>query len=309
MPPGANPNDTAVRVPGYDFALALLPDGRVLLAGGRLLHRTDTIPVERAFVWSPVTNQWTETAPMLGDGRYGHALVTLPNGKILMVGGNPGSDYGASYYAQHPCPHPLPNNECSFAVPSTQLFDPVSMTWTASGEMINNRHSHTVTLLPDGDVLAFGGYISGGGNMDGIGTYTAERWNHITGTWSAVGSMPFVQENANWDNFMSMRYRGPVIKSLPDGKVLWISDKAPFHPDSGLPDELTFVLFDPATNLWTQSTAPTSQSPFQCNYIQIIPDFGLCDPDNYVDHGSVLTVLSNGKVIVTGGKDVPRLYN
>jgi N-acetylneuraminic acid mutarotase len=71
---------TAVRV---NATATLLPDGRVLLAGG-----ADTGDVvASAEIYDPGTGSWVATAKMV-TGRDGHEAVLLDDGRVLVVGGH-----------------------------------------------------------------------------------------------------------------------------------------------------------------------------------------------------------------------------
>ena len=59
----------------------------------------------------------------------------LPNGKVLVAGGD----------------------DSSGLLASAELYDPASGTWTATGDLSTARRRHTATLLPNGKVLVAGG--------------------------------------------------------------------------------------------------------------------------------------------------------
>jgi hypothetical protein len=81
--------------------------------------------------------------------RGGHTATLLRHGKVLVAGGG---------------------------LASTELYDPSSGTWTATGSMIEARCCHTATRLRDGMVLVVGG-------SPGLGTLaSAERYDSGSGT-------------------------------------------------------------------------------------------------------------------------------
>ena len=68
--------------PRSGAAGALLPDGRVLVAGG---YNGSTY-LQTAEIYNPTTNSWSPTASM-GINRNGAAGAPLPDGRALVVGG------------------------------------------------------------------------------------------------------------------------------------------------------------------------------------------------------------------------------
>ena len=92
-----------------------------------------------------------------------HTATLLPNGEVLAAGG-----FGNS----------------GLALVSTELYDPASGTWTATGNLATARYLHTATLLPNGEVL-----VAGGQDSDTIPLASAELYDSASGTWAATASL------------------------------------------------------------------------------------------------------------------------
>lgn len=98
-------------------------------------------------------NSFTLTGTM-NVSRWGHSATLLPNGKVLIVGGD---NVGYS---------------------TSEIYDPATGKFTLSGNTIWPHSHHTATLLPNGKVLIAGGY----GN--GASTRAVEIYDPQTGMFS-----------------------------------------------------------------------------------------------------------------------------
>ena len=136
----------------------LLPDGKVLVAGG---FRKTTL--SSAELYDPPADTWTTTVSM-GEVRQSHTATLLGNGKVLVAGGLADSSQSKRS--------------------SAELFDPVAGTWSATGSMGDARDSYTATLLADGRVL-----VVGGAGVSVARLASAELYDPVTGTWSLTGSL------------------------------------------------------------------------------------------------------------------------
>jgi Galactose oxidase, central domain len=134
----------------------LLPDGRVLIAGGSSSNAITELYDPDAGTFSPATSMIT--------ARRMHTATLLPDDRVLLVGG-----YGAGG-----------------ALASAELFDPNTGTFTTTGSLATGRGGHTAILLATGKVLIIGGY--------GVNTYPniapAELYDPATGTFASAG--PYV---------------------------------------------------------------------------------------------------------------------
>jgi hypothetical protein len=122
--------------PRTKFGAALLPDGRVLIAGGQTGgpwgQREDTTEI-----FDPRSGRFS-AGPRLNERRFklAHSVVTLKNGQVLVGGG----------------------------AEQLEVYDPATRSFSAvSGEKLDGFCFSTATLLNDGRVLLAGGYARPGG--------------------------------------------------------------------------------------------------------------------------------------------------
>jgi WD40 repeat protein len=190
----------------------LQQDGRVLVAGGDNFNGG---AVSSAELYDPSSGSWTPTGSM-AEARSEYAATLLPDGKVLVAGG-------------------LGPRAANTVLASSELYDPASGSWTATGDMAEPRAGVKVTLLPDGKVLVAGGGGNAGGNAGSGFHPTADLYNPGNGTWTATGAM--------------IEGRGQYTATLlPDGKVLVAGgDNGNFLASA--------ELYDPVSGSWTATTS------------------------------------------------------
>jgi galactose oxidase-like protein/Kelch motif protein len=229
--------------PRYLHTATLLPDGRVLIAGGDGSYSGLTSAEASAELYDPATGTFSPTGSMTMP-RDGHAATLLPNGKVLITGGGPRLG-GVGY-----------------SVASAETYDPATGSFTATGAMTVERTLHTATLLNNGKVLIAGGFrrIVGSASMDYSYPRSAEVYDPETGTFSATGDM----SSGSAD----------TATLLPSGKVL-ITRSDP----EGIAGASFFTdIYDPATGVFSPTGEMVSGHT-----------------------GPTATLLPNGTVLVAGG--------
>jgi hypothetical protein len=157
-------NNAALAVTFYPY-MFLLPDGRVVDAGA------DEGP-EVTRVLDIVAQTWTTIDPTIVDG--GSAAMYLP-GKILKTGSseaNPDASGGAA-------------STNAYVLDMTQ---PAPL-WRTTTPMNFPRVFHTLTLLPDGNVLATSGSRVSTNTDPTLAVYEAELWSPGTEQWSTMSPM------------------------------------------------------------------------------------------------------------------------
>jgi hypothetical protein len=167
---------------------SVLQDGRVLITGGMgYLNDGSTSPtwqtLATAELFDPGAGAFVATAGLMASTRSAHTSTLLPNGLVLITGGQ------STWYID------------ATALDAAELFDPGNGQFATIPPMSFARYNHTATLLPDGSVL-----IAGGMTNSGL-TGSAEVWNPRLAIFVRVGDMatPRATQSA---------------ELLPDGRVL-----------------------------------------------------------------------------------------
>jgi N-acetylneuraminic acid mutarotase len=222
----------------------LLPNGQVLVAGGFNQTTAGSFTyLASAELYNPAAGTWTATGSM-HTARLSETATLFPDGRVLVAGGAATVNGSFQVFA------------------SAELYDPATGTWIPTGSMNAPREQHTATLLPNGQVLAAGGYNDADPFNHSLAS--AELYNPATGTWALTGSMH------------TPRYGHQAVR-LANGQVLVlygtdVSSAGTFNLNST-------ELYNPATGTWvtTGSTFHFGNAPFS------------------------VTLLNTGKVLIAGG--------
>lgn len=306
----------------------LLPDGRVLIAGGFRQEGTSEIPIASAEIFDPATNSFTPTGDM-NEPRVSHVAVLLPIGQVLIVGGwsSDGRSGTAELYDpetgsfQYTGSMMAPRDGMTATLLESgrvliagggydrnslqitaELYDPSTGEFISSGNLNVGRRTHTATLLKDGRVL-----LVGGNSVISV-LSSAEIYDPVTGEFTLTGE-------AN-----EVRYKHAAVL-LQDGTVLIIggsdhndwngkyTSAEIFDPDAGRfmqtseMNEERFKLMDAALLLPDGNVLVAGGNQaieiFDVQDQRFIPGGSL---DNHYYY-SVATLLKTGSVLITGGYD------
>ncbi|MBK7399635.1 MAG: hypothetical protein IPJ34_26115 [Myxococcales bacterium] len=145
---------TSLGTPRDLAAATVLPDGKVLVAGGATGSASVLATAER---FDPATTAWTPVGA-LSTARWRHRVVTS-GGKTLVLGGS-----SSSAFSDPP------------ALSSTELFDAATGTFSAGPPLGAARATFTTTILPGGKVLVVGG------ENGAVSLSSVELWDPAAGT-------------------------------------------------------------------------------------------------------------------------------
>lgn len=243
----------SMNVPRSLFSTSIFLNSKVLVTGGE----TDSL-LNSAEIYDLNSDTWSNTTPML-KGRAAHHLITLNNGEVIAIGGfllkscelfNPASNswryidsletlkyfwdtatllndgrilVAGGYYFDRST---LQNIHYKMS----EIFDPITETWSFADSLEEGRSGHTATLLNDGRVLVTGGQ----GNVSDLNS--CEIFDPITIQWSSISNL-----------LHSRSFHSTVL--LSDGRV-FVSGGV--TPDSTLGTRYCEI-YDPVTDSWSEA--------------------------------------------------------
>jgi N-acetylneuraminic acid mutarotase len=215
--------------PRTSHAAARLPDGRVLVAGGRAVPAHGSSALASVERFDPATLTWIGGSPMRGP-REGHSATEI-GGSVAVVGGW-GIDDGIARASQ-----------------TTELYDPAHDEWRELGALWGGALGHTTTALSGGSLLV----VSGSGAFQKTwhsgwypaGTMREPRSGHVAaglddgrvlvagGTWYRVLHTPEIYDpsTSTWTTTVDHPFgigAGTATRLL-DGRVLVVSGRALFY--------------------------------------------------------------------------------
>lgn len=207
----------------------LLPDGKVLIAGGRVHGHQDyqgTVTAT-AELYDPLTGAFSPTASMTTP-RVWHTATLLPNGKVLIVG----RDWAAGDDR------------------TAELYDSSTGTFARTGDTLSAQYGASATLLKNGKVLIAGGVTPAPGNN--IPVSTPELYDPATGTFAVTGR--FVGPGDGF--YIVGGPNSPSVTLMSDGRVLFAAE--PFSE-----------IYDPTTGTFSATgEMKTTCGPFgRPNYL------------------------------------------
>ena len=217
----------------------------------------------------------TTPAGSMTTPRWGHSATVLNDGKLLVVGGQ---------------------ERASGRVGTAEIYDPVSNSWSSAGSMIDPRgKAHSSVLLSDGKAMIIGDTESG----------SVEIYDPTSNTWTATGSL---NKARNWVS----------ATLLSDGSVLIAGGED--ANKSGRLALATAEVWDPATGEFSETGAMAEQhaghpAVLVGDKVLVVGQFSaeIYDPSTGTWSsagkppreravGGAAVVMSDGKVMVTGGE-------
>lgn len=260
--------------PSLSFARARhtatrLPDGRVLVVGGR----DGSGPLKASELYDGGTLAVSGALPV---ARSEHAAVLLPDGRVLVTG------------------KVLVGMQ---TIGTSDLFDPSCACFTpTAGKMLSARSSHTATLLPDGRVFVAGGSPASDGAAD-----TSELFDpkDADQAWTLGPTLPSPRTGH------SAVLQGDVVTLFGGNDTATYDSVSTASPLLGA--FVTAQLPEPLPNARATLRADGSMLLVHARRAYLVSASGVVElaPPAAIHRYHTQTLLTDGTVLVAGGTPCP----
>ena len=266
-----------------DHTATLLPNGKVLIAGG--FNGSNNL--SSGELYDPIAGTFTATTNAMSSARRFANAALLPTGKVLIAGGGTNT---------------------------ADLYDPSTNSFTASNHtMVAGRSNASATLLPKGRVLIAGGFGPGNSLLS-----SAEVYDPSTDTFTATANNMIVARSQATALLLP---NGLVLVAGGTGTIGPLSTTELFDPAAGAgagmfslsttpmtkPRQLATSALLPNGNVLIVGGAGTTGPLTDGEVYDYVHDtFNLVAGNMSAPRAnSTSTLLQNGAVLITGGLAPP----
>jgi hypothetical protein len=237
-----------MHMPRWYPSVTELADGRYVAISGNSANAT--VWADTPEVYDPGTNTWTllpgVSTPQVHEDEYPFSYL-LPSGKVFTIGPNEDNSFLLDVNAQTWAPvggaSGVHNGSSVMYRPGKVLYSgggvdinapgpsfntsavidltAANPAWQQIAPMNNARVYHTLTMLPDGKVLAVGGSSDTDQGVVTTGVLKTEIWDPATQTWTVGPSMAAARN-----------YHSTALL-MPDGRILVAGGGHSFGPSGG----------------------------------------------------------------------------
>jgi len=262
-----------IAVARQEQTATLLPDGRVLIAGGM----TANTPLSSTEIYDPAANAFRPAVSMTIARRM-HTATLLPDDRILIVGG-----YGSTS-----------------ALASAELYDPISGSFTATGSLQIARGGQAAILLRTGKVLIVGGYgwNSGSAYPD---VAPAELYDPASGTFTPAGAY-VGRDGCDFCAPSVLLSDGTVLFPVQRPAQLYDPASDTFSAAGMMRDELSGAVTLSDGRVLFAGGEPIGRTASAELYDPVTRTFAATGQMTASRVWHVLTLLPDGTVLTTGGE-------
>ncbi|AEV31612.1 hypothetical protein Oweho_0597 [Owenweeksia hongkongensis DSM 17368] len=215
-----------------------------------------------------------------------HEVQTLPNGKVLVMGGINNTQGPTVYHIERSC----------------EIYDPATGQWSMTDSLMLPRSKFTTVVTNGGKVLVIGGETTSQGQVLNV-----ESFDPATEKWSVVGTLPSIISNCDaivtsTGEILVVRYLH-YYKGNADGST-WTEETPSNHVSSGERPQLFQMNNGKILSIGSQPSGNDFAVEYN-NFTATTSSFMVDDQT-----GTNMAQLPSGQVLVAGsGSRISEIYD